>query len=74
MSHVHRWNSSVSRRCCSNSAHDRIHHGLWAQMDATHHAHVPNNPYLHAIRDYYVHTLYANTHARHTDLTTGAQV
>jgi predicted AlkP superfamily phosphohydrolase/phosphomutase len=36
--------------------HDRIHHGLWSQMDPTHHAHVPNNPYVNAIRDYYVHT------------------
>ncbi|MFH0981489.1 MAG: alkaline phosphatase family protein [Planctomycetota bacterium] len=36
--------------------HDRIQHGFWAQMDPTHHAHVPNNPFQNAIHDYYVHT------------------
>ncbi|MCK4658484.1 MAG: alkaline phosphatase family protein [Phycisphaerae bacterium] len=36
--------------------HDRIHHGFWAQMDTTHHNHVPDNPFINAIHDYYVHT------------------
>jgi len=36
--------------------HDRIHHGFWAQMDTQHHNHVPGNPYINAIHDYYVHT------------------
>jgi predicted AlkP superfamily phosphohydrolase/phosphomutase len=32
---------------------DRIHHGLWKYMDPTHPKHPGQNPYLHAIRDYY---------------------
>ncbi|MEK6674073.1 MAG: alkaline phosphatase family protein [Planctomycetota bacterium] len=32
---------------------DRIHHGFWSCMDPSHHAHVPNNPFLNSIRDYY---------------------
>ena len=34
---------------------DRIHHGMWKYHDTTHPKHEPDNPYLHAIRDYYVH-------------------
>lgn len=32
---------------------DRIHHGLWKDMDPTHPKHQPGSPYQHAIRDYY---------------------
>jgi predicted AlkP superfamily phosphohydrolase/phosphomutase len=32
---------------------DRIHHGFWSYMDATHPKYVPGNPFEHAIRDYY---------------------
>lgn len=32
---------------------DRIHHGMWAHHDVTHHKHDPNSPYVNAIRDYY---------------------
>lgn len=32
---------------------DRIHHGFWANMDATHEKHVPGNPFQNAIFDYY---------------------
>jgi predicted AlkP superfamily phosphohydrolase/phosphomutase len=34
---------------------DRIHHGLWGNMDPEHPRYVPGNPYEHAIRDYTVH-------------------
>jgi predicted AlkP superfamily phosphohydrolase/phosphomutase len=36
--------------------HDRIHHGFWQFMDRAHHRYTPDNPFEHAIRDYYVHT------------------
>ena len=32
---------------------DRIHHGFWSCMDASHHAHVPGNDLQNAIFDYY---------------------
>jgi len=32
---------------------DRIHHGFWSCMDASHHAHVPGNAFQDAILDYY---------------------
>jgi len=32
---------------------DRIHHGFWSCMDASHHAHVPGNPFQDAIFEYY---------------------
>jgi len=32
---------------------DRIHHGFWSYMDATHPKHRPGNPFEHAMRDYY---------------------
>ncbi len=32
---------------------DRIHHGFWSCMDREHRAHVPGNPFEHAIFDYY---------------------
>lgn len=32
---------------------DRLHHGLWAYHDPTHRKHIPNNPFINAIRDYY---------------------
>lgn len=32
---------------------DRIHHGFWKYMDATHPKHEPGNPYQHAIKEYY---------------------
>lgn len=32
---------------------DRIHHGFWSNMDKSHHAHVPGNPFEHAIFEYY---------------------
>ena len=32
---------------------DRIHHAFWKYMDPKHPKHVPGNPYLNAIRDYY---------------------
>jgi len=32
---------------------DRIHHGFWSYMDATHPKYRPGNPFEHAIRDYY---------------------
>jgi len=32
---------------------DRIHHGFWSCMDASHHAHVPGNPFKDAIFEYY---------------------
>ena len=32
---------------------DRIHHGFWKYMDATHPKHEPGNPYQNAIHDYY---------------------
>ncbi len=32
---------------------DRIHHGMWSYMDATHRHYQPGNPYENAIRDYY---------------------
>ena len=34
---------------------DRIHHGFWSLMDAAHHRFVPDNPFVNAIRDYYVY-------------------
>jgi predicted AlkP superfamily phosphohydrolase/phosphomutase len=34
---------------------DRIHHGLWKYMDPAHPRHEPGNPYLNAIKDYYVY-------------------
>jgi ATP sulfurylase len=33
---------------------DRLHHGFWKYHDATHPKHEPNNPFIHAIRDYYI--------------------
>ncbi|MEZ4671584.1 MAG: alkaline phosphatase family protein [Anaerolineae bacterium] len=32
---------------------DRIHHGLWSDMDSSHRKHNPNSPYKDAIRQYY---------------------
>jgi predicted AlkP superfamily phosphohydrolase/phosphomutase len=32
---------------------DRIHHGLWAHHDSSHHKHDPNSPYVNAIKEYY---------------------
>ncbi|MFQ5415094.1 MAG: alkaline phosphatase family protein, partial [Phycisphaerae bacterium] len=32
---------------------DRIHHGFWSHMDATHHRYEAGNAFEHAIRDYY---------------------
>lgn len=32
---------------------DRIHHGFWSYMDATHRKYEAGNPFEHAIRDYY---------------------
>ena len=32
---------------------DRIHHGFWSNMDATHHRHEVGNAFEHAIYDYY---------------------
>jgi predicted AlkP superfamily phosphohydrolase/phosphomutase len=32
---------------------DRIHHGFWSYMDATHPKYQAGNPFEHAIRDYY---------------------
>jgi len=32
---------------------DRIHHGLWQYMDATHPRYEPGNPYQDAIKEYY---------------------
>ncbi|MCI0396291.1 MAG: alkaline phosphatase family protein [Chloroflexi bacterium] len=34
---------------------DRIHHGMWAHHDPTHHKHDPNTPFLNAIKEYYVY-------------------
>jgi predicted AlkP superfamily phosphohydrolase/phosphomutase len=34
---------------------DRIHHGMWAHHDHTHHKYDPNSPYLNAIKDYYIY-------------------
>lgn len=34
---------------------DRIHHGLWAHHDPTHHKHDPNSPYRNAIWEYYLY-------------------
>ncbi len=33
--------------------HDRIHHGFWQFMDASHHRYEPGNPFENAILDYY---------------------
>lgn len=32
---------------------DRVHHGFWRYHDPQHRLYTPNNPYQHAIRDYY---------------------
>jgi predicted AlkP superfamily phosphohydrolase/phosphomutase len=32
---------------------DRIHHGFWQHMDASHPRHIPGNPFEGAIREYY---------------------
>lgn len=34
---------------------DRIHHGLWAHHDVTHHKHDPGSPYVNAIKEYYLY-------------------
>jgi predicted AlkP superfamily phosphohydrolase/phosphomutase len=34
---------------------DRIHHGLWAHHDPTHHKHDPNSPFVNAIKEYYLY-------------------
>jgi predicted AlkP superfamily phosphohydrolase/phosphomutase len=34
---------------------DRIHHGLWAHHDPSHHKHDPSSPYVNAIKEYYVY-------------------
>lgn len=34
---------------------DRMHHGFWSNMDATHPHHEPGNPFENAIHDYYVY-------------------
>lgn len=34
---------------------DRIHHGLWAHHDPTHHKHDPNSPFIKAIEEYYIY-------------------
>lgn len=33
---------------------DRIHHAFWRYFDPEHPLYEPNNPFLHAIRDYYI--------------------
>jgi predicted AlkP superfamily phosphohydrolase/phosphomutase len=33
---------------------DRMHHGFWRYMDSEHRLHEPGNPFVDAIRDYYV--------------------
>jgi predicted AlkP superfamily phosphohydrolase/phosphomutase len=33
---------------------DRVHHGFWRYMDASHRLHEPGSRFEHAIRDYYV--------------------
>ena len=34
---------------------DRLHHGMWKYFDESHVNHVPNSPYRHSIRDYYIY-------------------